>query len=154
MLCAVKNFGSITSSGKEVSDAFMVPGIPLGAPAETDGYFDLGGKLAPQRVTGLIWLTSYKLGEAAHNPHLLQRSDGNILILWEKSGPDGSVLWAMTVHESGRVLMEAQQLGLNLQLDREEPPLRLGNRTYFIAQEKATGRALLCFMKDDLEVKK
>ena len=60
----------------------------------------------------------------------------------------------MTVHESGRVLMEAQQLGLNLQLDREEPPLRLGNRTYFIVQEKATGRALLCFMKDDLEIKK
>ena len=92
MLCAVKNFDSVRSSGNEVSDAFIVPGIPLGACAETDGYFDFGGKWAPQRVTGLIWLTSYKLGEAAHNPHLLQRSNGNVLILWEKSGPDGSAL--------------------------------------------------------------
>ena len=147
MLRVARNFER-KPGGSEVSDALMVPGDPPGAPPETGGFFDFGGGWTKQRVTGVIWLTNYKQGEAAHAPHLLRRRDGSILILWEKTGPDGPSLWAMTVQESGRQVTEPIRLGIDLHLNREDPALRIGNRIFLLASEKG-GRTRLCFVTDN-----
>jgi hypothetical protein len=148
MLRVAKNFEKGPGGGSEVPDALMVPGNPPGAPPETGGFYDFGGGWSKQRVTGVIWLTSYKPGEAAHAPHLLRRRDGSLLVLWEKTGPDGPSLWAMTVHESGRKLTEPIRLGVDLHLQREDPVLRIGNRLFLLAREKG-GRTRLCHINDD-----
>lgn len=148
MLRVVKNFGR-APGGSEVSDALMVPGTPAGAAAETGGFFDFGGGWTKQRVTGVLWLTNYRSGEAAHAPHLLRRRDGSILILWEKTGgSDGGSLWAMTVQESGKHVTEPIRLGVDLRLNREDPALRIGNRIFVLASEKG-GRTRLCFVTDN-----
>jgi hypothetical protein len=148
MLRVVKNFEKGPGGGSEVPDGLMVPGNPPGAPPEAGGFYDFGGGWSRQRVTGVIWLTNYKPGEAAHAPHLLRRRDGSILVVWEKTGPDGPSLWAMAVHESGRKLAEPVRLGIDLQLQREDPVLRIGSRLFLLAREKG-GRTRLCFVNDD-----
>jgi hypothetical protein len=147
MLRVAKDFER-KPGGSEVADAIMVPGNPPGAPPETGGFYNFGGGWTKQRVTGVIWLTNYKQGEAAHAPHVLRRRDGSILILWEKTGPDGASLWAMTVQESGRQLTEPIRLGIDLHLNREDPALRIGNRIFLLASEKGD-RTRLCFVADN-----
>ncbi len=144
MLRIVKNFEK-APGGSEVSDALMAGPVP-GSKPESGGFYDFGGKWQAQRITGVIWLTNYAAGEAAHAPQLFERKDGTITVVWEKTGP-GAGLWALTVDESGKKLGEAMPLGLKLTLGREMLPRRIGPRVFTLAQEGPAGR--LCFLRDD-----
>lgn len=146
MLRIVKNFEK-APGGSQVSDALMAgPPIP-GSKPETGGFFDFGGKWQDQRVTGVIWLTHYAPGEAAHSPQLFERKDGTILVLWEKSGGTNPGLWALTVDESGKPHGEAAPLNLSLSLGHEMLPVRLGTRLYTLAEDR--GAARLCFLREE-----
>lgn len=144
MLRIVKQFEK-APGGSEVSDALMAGPVP-GAKPEAGGFFDFGGRWQAQRVTGVIWLTNYASGEAAHAPQLFERKDGTITVIWEKTGP-GAGLWALNVDESGKKLGEAIPLGLKLTLGREMLPKRLGARVFSLAQDGAAAR--LCFLRDE-----
>ena len=148
MLRIVKNFDRVSSGGTVVSDALMVPGDPPGSKPETGGYYDFVGNWTAQRVTGVVWLTNYGLGEAAHAPHLIRRHDGSILIVWEKTGPEGPSLWAMVVHESGRKIVEPVQLAMDLILDRQDPIVRVGNHLYLLARQREGNGPVLCWFID------
>lgn len=145
MLRIVKNFEK-APGGAQVSDALMA-GLPPGSKPEAGGFFDFGGRWVDQRVTGVLWLTNYAAGEAAHAPQLFRRRDGTITIVWEKKGGDGASLWALTVDESGKKLTEPIRLGVDLRLSRETLPLRVGDRLFTLTQEGARSR--LSFVRDD-----
>jgi hypothetical protein len=146
MLRIVKNFTK-APAGTQVSDALMAGPVP-GSKPETGGFYDFGGKWVDQRVTGVIWLTRYAAGEAAHAPQLFRRKDGSITILWEKTGGGESPsVWAMTVDESGKKLREALRLGADLKLAHEALPLRIGGRIFALTQ--AGPRHYLSFLRDD-----
>jgi hypothetical protein len=133
--------------GDAVSDSVMA-GLPPGSTSETGGFYDFGGTWRNQRITGVIWLTNHKSGEAAHAPQPAKRRDGSVLIVWEKTGGDGGPsLVAMAVHETGKVVMEPVRLGLDLRLNRETLPIRLGNRIFLLARNRS-GAARLCFVND------
>ncbi len=133
MLRIIKDFEK-APGGNEVNDALMA-GIPKGATTETGGFFNFGGGWTKQRITGVIWLTQYAAGEAAHAPHAVRLRDGNILILWEKAKGKASSLHAMVVQESGKIVTEPMDLGLALQLNREDPVLQIADKLCFIARE-------------------
>ncbi len=146
MLRIVKAFEK-APEGMQVSDALMAGPVP-GSKPETGGFFDFGGKWADQRVTGVIWLTNYASGEAAHAPQVFKRRDGTLTLLWEKTGgADGPSLWALRVDESGKKLGEAMRLGANLKLAREVLPVPAGERLFTLVQEGAQTR--LAFLRDD-----
>jgi hypothetical protein len=144
MLRIVKNFEK-APDGMQVSDALMAGPVP-GAKPETGGFFDFGGQWQAQRVTGVLWLTQYGPGEAAHSPQLFARKDGTFTILWEKTGP-GAGLWALTVDETGRKHGDAVALGFPLALGDEMIPRRVGTRLVTLAREGKDVR--LCFLRDD-----
>lgn len=149
MLRVAKNFASIPGD-YTVNDGVMVPGIPIAEPPETGEFHVFTGQHCKQRNTGLIWLTDYRPGEAARAPHLVRRRDGSILILWEKAGgSDGASLWAMVVHESGQKLVEPVRLGVDLELDREDPVIGIGNRAYFLAHDRRSNAIVLCSVIDE-----
>ncbi len=146
MLRVIKNFEK-APEGTQVSDALMA-GLPPGSKPETGGFFDFGGRWVDQRVTGVLWLTKYASGEAAHAPQVFRRKDGTMTVVWEKTGGDGgNSLWAMTVDESGRKLTEALRLGVDVHLGHEMLPLRVGDRLFTLSQEGARSR--LSFLRDD-----
>lgn len=147
LLRVVKNFER-ASGGSEVSDAIMA-WLPKGAQAETGGFYDFGGRWKKQRVTGVFWLTKYASGEAAHAPQPARRRDGKILILWEKTGPDGPSLYAMTIDETGKKITEAIRLGIDLRLAREGVPLRIGDRIFYLARDMRGRKSRLCFVNDN-----
>lgn len=136
------------SGGPKVSDSVLV-GLPPGATAETGGYFDFAGNWVEQRVTGMVWLTHYPPGEAAHAPQLMRRRDGSLLLLWEKSGPDGASLWAMGVDENAKPMSAPIRLGMDLRLVPEGVPLRLGERIFTLATDARGGGGFLCFVRDE-----
>lgn len=146
MLRVVKNFEK-APGGTQVGDALMA-GIPAGSKPETGGFFDFGGRWVDQRVTGVIWLTSYGPGEAAHAPQLFRRKDGTITIVWEKAGgADGPALIALTVDESGKKLSGPTRLAAGPRLARETLPLRVGDRLFTLTLEGA--RTRLTYLQDD-----
>lgn len=150
MLRVVKDFETIDSH-YTVKDSMMVPGIPIPEPPETGEFHVFTGQHCRQRNTGLIWLTDYGQGEAARAPHIVRRRDGNILVIWEKTGgSDGGSLWAMVVHESGQKLIEPVRLGVDLELDREDPVIGIGNRAYFLARERKTNEIVLCSVLEEV----
>lgn len=146
MVRVVKNFEK-APSGMQVSDSLMA-GIPPGSKPETGGFFNFAGRWVDQRVTGVIWLTNYASGEAAHAPQLFLRKDGTILIVWEKTGgADGPCLYALTIDESCKKLSGPIRLGSNLEMARESIPLRVGDRLFTLTPEGS--RTLLTFVRDD-----
>jgi len=145
MLRIVKNFEK-APGGTQVSDALMAGPVPSFKP-ETGGFYDFGGKWVDQRVTGVLWLTHYAPGEAAHSPQVFPRRDGGITILWEKSGGASPGLWAITVDESGKPRGEAIGLGVAMSLGHEMLPVRLGTRIFSLAEDRGVPR--LCFLRDD-----
>jgi hypothetical protein len=146
MLRVVKNFEK-APGGSQVSDALMAGPVP-GSKPETGGFYDFGGRWVDQRVTGVLWLTSHKSGEAAHAPQPFPRRDGRITLVWEKTGGEGAPsLWALTVDESGKKHGEAVRLGRDVKLAREAVPLRMGDRIFTLIQDG--GRSKLSFVRDD-----
>lgn len=146
MLRVIKNFEK-APAGTQVSDAIMAGPVPGSVP-ETGGFYDFGGKWVDQRVTGVLWLTKYPSGEAAHAPQPFHRRDGSITIVWEKTGGEGGAsLWAMTVDESGKKLMDATRLGADVHLGREVVPHRIADRIFTLSQEGSHHR--LSFIRDD-----
>ena len=133
MLRVIKNFEK-APGGSEVSDAIMAGPVP-GSKPETGGFYDFGGKWQAQRVTGVIWLTNYPSGEAAHAPQLFPRKDGTITVLWEKSGgSDGAALCALHVDESGKKLGDVMKMP-PATLARELVPIRVGDRLFTLTKE-------------------
>jgi hypothetical protein len=136
MLRVIKNFEK-APSGSEVSDALMAGPVP-GSKPETGGFYDFGGKWQAQRVTGVIWLTNYPSGEAAHAPQLFPRKDGTITVVWEKTGgADGPALCALTVDESGKKLGDVVRMS-PATLARETVPIRVGDRLFTLTKEGLT----------------
>jgi hypothetical protein len=145
MLRIVKNFEK-APGGSEVSDALMAGPVP-GSKPETGGFFDFGGRWQAQRVTGVLWLTNYASGEAAHAPQVFRRKDGTLTILWEKTGgADGGALFALRVDESGKKLGEALRLGPGT-LGREMAPLRVAGRLFTLTREGPSTK--LSHLRDD-----
>ncbi|HEX7901685.1 MAG TPA: LamG domain-containing protein [Planctomycetota bacterium] len=132
MLRVIKNFEK-APGGSEVSDAIMAGPVP-GAKPETGGFFDFGGRWQAQRVTGVLWLTNYPSGEAAHAPQLFPRKDGTITVLWEKTGGTDAGLHALTVEESGKKLGEVMRLAPTT-LARETLPIRVGDRLFTLTKD-------------------
>lgn len=150
MVRIVKNFDQVRSDN-EVSDALLAGGAPPGSTSETGGFFNFAGNWTKQREAGVIWLTHHKTGEAAHAPHQVRMPDGTILILWEKTGPDGAELHATKVNEEGKILAEAIRPGAELHLNREDKFLPApGGRAFLLATDTTTGAARLCFVYDEL----
>jgi hypothetical protein len=146
MLRVIKNFEKVKSTNNVVSDAIMAD-IPRGAKTETGGFYNFGGGFDKQRITGVIWLTKYAKDEAAHAPHPIRLNDGSILIIWEKTGPEGASLWAMKVAETGKILTEPMNLGVEMRLNREAPSITVGGRAFVLAKDKA-GHTKLLFVYD------
>lgn len=128
----VKNFGR-APGGSEIGDALMAS-LPRKPVVETGGYFDFSGRWHKQRVVGVTWLTKYAAGEGAHAPLLVARDDGNILVLWEKTGGDAS-LRAMLIEPDGSVVQEEFALPFSTKLNRQDRVLTMGDRTYFLASD-------------------
>lgn len=153
LLRVVKNFETVPG-GYDVQDALMVPStspdVPQPAPVETGEFRVFTGEVCRQRNTGLIWLTNYGTNERAHAPHVVRRGDGNVLIIWEKTGGTDSrpSLWAMVIHESGQTIVPPVCLGVDLELDREDPVIRVGKRDYFLARDRTTNAVQLCWLLD------
>lgn len=146
MLRVIKDFEK-ARGGNQVSDSIMA-GIGAGSQSETGGFYGFGGRWAPQRVTGVIWLTKYKKNEAAHAPQPLRLRDGNILILWEKTGPHGAGVYAMKVAESGKIVTGPIPLGADLRFNREDRAVAMGNRIFLLAHDTTSGKTKLCFVYD------
>ena len=132
MLRVIKAFEK-APGGSEVSDQIMAGPVP-GSKPETGGFFDFGGRWQAQRVTGVLWLTNYPSGEAAHAPQLFQRKDGTITVLWEKTGGADAGLHALTVEESGKKLGEVMKMAPT-SLARETLPIRVGDRLWTLTKE-------------------
>lgn len=149
LLRVVKDFEKVPG-GYDVNDALMVQGLPFPSALETGEFHVFSGEHCRQRNPGVVWLTNYGQGEAAHAPHIIRRHDGNILIVWEKTGGrEGSSLWAMVVQESGRKIVEPVRLGVDLELDREDPVIRVGTRNCMLARDRRTNKlTLLCFIDE------
>lgn len=150
MVRIIKDFEKAPATSCEVSDLILAGGLPPGTRTETGGFFNFGGNWSTQRVAGVIWLTNHKTGESAHSPQLAKLRDGNVLILWEKTGPDGPSVCAIKVAETGKILGEWTCPGLETHFSREDPVLVLGDRVFLLGTEKATGKTRLCFVFDDL----
>jgi hypothetical protein len=133
----VKDFGR-ARGGSEISDALMAS-LPRKPIAETGGYFDFSGRWHKQRVVGVTWLTNYEAGEGAHAPQLIPREDGNILILWEKSGGAASMR-AMVIEPDGTVAQGEFALPFRTKLNRQDRALAIGGRTYFLATDPGIER--------------
>ncbi len=133
----VKDFGR-APTGSEIGDALMAS-LPRKPIAETGGYFDFSGRWHKQRVVGVTWLTKYAAGDGAHAPQLVPQEDGNILILWEKSGGDAS-LCAMVIEPDGSVVTEAFALPFATRLNRQDRVLTVADRTYLLATDGGKGR--------------
>jgi hypothetical protein len=108
--------------------------LPRKPVVETGGYFDFSGRWHKQRVVGVTWLTKYAAGEGAHAPLLVARDDGNILVLWEKTGGDAS-LRAMLIEPDGSVVQEEFALPFSTKLNRQDRVLTMGARTYLLASD-------------------
>ncbi len=132
--------------GSEVSDELMV-GLPRDPEEETGGYYDFGGRWKDQRVVGVTWLTQYEPGEGAHAPQLLPQENGEILVLWEKSGPDPS-LRAMVIDAAGEIITPEFALPFSLHLNRQDRVLRIQERTYLLAGDRSGGGMSLYFLVD------
>jgi len=141
----VKDFGR-ARGGSEISNALMAS-LPRKAKAETGGYFDFSGRWHKQRVVGVTWLTNYKTGEAAHAPQLLQRANGNVLIVWEKTG-DEAGLRAMEIKSDGKVITEEFLLPVLTKLNRQDRVLKIGKHTYILAGDRGGSEPRLFFVKD------
>lgn len=128
----VKDFGR-APGGSEIRDALMAS-LPRKPVVETAGYFDFSGRWHKQRVVGVTWLTKYAAGEGAHAPLLVARDDGNILVLWEKTGDDAS-LRAMLIEPDGSVVQEEFALPFSTKLNRQDRVLTTGDRTYLLASD-------------------
>lgn len=148
MVRVVKNFDQI-QSGHEISESLLAGGVPAGSTSETGGFFNFVGHWTKQRQVGAIYLTKHKTGEAAHAPHPVRLPDGNILILWEKTGSGGAELRATKVSEEGKVLGEWVRPGSDLHLSREDKFISMGGRSFVLATEKS-GAVRLCFVYEDL----
>ncbi len=146
MLRIIKDFER-APGGTEVSDAILA-GIPEGSQSETGGFYDFGGQWIRQRIAGVIWLTHCKKGQGVHAPQPLRFRDGTILILWEKSGPDGPAICGTRVAESGRILSQSICPTLDWQFNRGDHSIVLGDRVFLLATDKATGETRLCFVYD------
>jgi len=147
MVCVVKNFQSVRQKGNVVTDSLLAV-IPKGSPVETGGFYGFNGRWADQRVTGVIWLTKYGKGEGAHAPQAVPLGNGNVLILWEKTGPTGPSVHTMTVTEMGEVVTGETDLGINLRFNREDRSVAIDNRIFLLARDKARGITELCFIYD------
>jgi hypothetical protein len=128
----VKAFGR-APGGSEIGDSLMAS-LPRKPVVETGGYFDFSGRWHKQRVVGVTWLTKYAAGEGAHAPQLLTRDDGNILVLWEKTGGDAS-LRAMVIEPDGSVVTEEFALPFSTKLNRQDRVLTTSDRTYLLASD-------------------
>ena len=106
------------------------------------------GRWAEQRVTGVIWLTEYQSGEAAHSPQAIGTADGGTLILWQKSSRDEDSLYAMKIDRKGK-RSALMKLGLALRLNRQDRLLRLRDRIYLIATAMERDESRLYFVQDD-----
>ncbi|MEE2887926.1 MAG: LamG domain-containing protein [Planctomycetota bacterium] len=145
MLRVVKRFQK-GGRGSVVSDALMV-GLSKGNKIEEGGFFNFGGRWSKQRVTGVVWLTQYEEGEAAHAPQAIRTADGGALVLWEKSSPDGDSLQALKIDKRGKASPPID-LGIQLRLNRQDRMLRLGDRVYLIASEGRGSGSRLYFVRD------
>ncbi len=142
MFRVVKGFNRSTS----IDDLLAYPGT--GSKPEVGGYFDYGGRWAPQRVVGVLWLTQHAEGESAHAPQLFHHRDGAITILWEKTGGSGGAsLYATRVDETGKSLGAAVRLDSDLRLVRNRMPRRIGKRLCTLAQDG--GAPVIAFLKDE-----
>jgi len=141
----VKDFGR-ASGGSEISNSLMAS-LPRKAKAETGGYFDFSGRWHKQRVVGVTWLTNYADGEKAHAPQLLQRVNGNVLVIWEKTG-DVLGLRAMELKPDGKVAVPEFVLPFSTKLNRQDRVLKIGNRTYMLAGDRGGALQRLFFVKD------
>lgn len=135
----VKDFGR-AAAGTEIEDALiedaLMASLPRKVVAETGGYFDFSGRWHKQRVVGVTWLTPYTKGEAAHAPQLLPREDGNLLLLWEKSGGK-SALHAMVIEPDGTVTTPEFALPFFTEFNRQDRVLAIGGHTYVLATDHA-----------------
>ena len=113
--------------------------LPRKPVAETGGYFDFSGRWHKQRVVGVTWLTNYEAGEGAHAPQLIPREDGNILILWEKSGGAASMR-AMVIEPDGSLVQGEFALPFRTKLNRQDRVLAIDGRTYFLATDPGIER--------------
>ena len=137
MLRIIKNFEK-APGGSEVSDAILA-GIPEGSQSETGGFYDFGGQWVRQRITGVIWLTHFKKGDAAHAPQPLRLRDGTILILWEKTGAGGPAIFGTRVAESGSIISQSA-CPRDWQFNRGDRSIALGDRIFLLATDRASGR--------------
>ncbi len=141
----VKSFGS-APSGSQVSDSIMadLPRKPL---SETGGYYDFAGGWRDQRVVGVRWLTDYPSGAGAHAPQLIEREDGSMIVLWERSGDDAS-LRGMVLGADGEVQVEEFSLGSALHLNRQDRTVSIGGRIFLLAGEVRDGANRLYYIPE------
>jgi hypothetical protein len=151
MVRIIKDFEK-APHGNEVSDAILAGGRPAGSTFETGGFFNFAGNWTKQRETGVIWLTHHKSGEAAHAPHPIRLHDGSILILWEKTSPEGRSFCATNVSEDGTLLCEAASPGSTLHLNREDAIIPANGRDFFLATDKSDNTERLCFVYEDFQI--
>ncbi|MGO8689129.1 MAG: LamG domain-containing protein [Thermoguttaceae bacterium] len=147
MLRIIKEFDKVRG-GTEVSDLLIAGGLPRGSQSESGGFYDFGGQRVPQRVTGVIWLTSFKPGGGAHAPQPLRLRDGSILILWEKTGPHGIAVCGTRIAESGDVLGQSVCPMLDWHFNRGDRAIELGDRIFLLATDKPSGETRLFFVYD------
>ena len=146
MVRVIKRFQK-AGSGSVVRDDLMV-GLPKDNRVELGGFFDFSGGWAPQRVTGVIWLTQYKANEAARSPQVIRLRDKGVLVLWRKTGPEGNSLRAMKIDKRGKLPKQAMRLDLDLEFNREDRLVRVGDRIFLLAAE-AGKPSRLYFVHDD-----
>ncbi len=141
----VKDFGR-APGGSEVSNSLMAS-LPRKTKTETGGYYDFSGRWHKQRIVGVTWLTNYASGEEAHAPQLLKRANGNVLVIWEKTG-DVLGLRAMELKPDGKVVVPEFVLPFTTKLNRQDHVINISSRTYILAGDRGGSQQRLFFVKD------
>ncbi len=139
-----KDFENASGRGNVASDDLVLSkGV-----TEIGGFYTFGGSWSEQRNAGVVWLTKYKNKENENATHIktIKLNNGNILILWDKTGKEGYIekrisTNAMIIDKNGKITKTPFDLGEHVVLNRRDEIINIDNKVY-IAQGNGVEKKL------------
>ena len=125
----VKNYFDISEgTSSEISEKMVLSnGI-----SEKGGFYTFGGKWSPQKNNGVVWLTKYQSAEQkAQHLKTVGLANGKILFVWELQTETDRKTFALITNSKGKTISDVIDLGANVNLQRRDEPLVIGNKVIF-----------------------
>ncbi len=132
------DFEKSTSSGTVIPDNLVT--TLNGSTAETGEYYDYGGGLNAQRVTGIKWLTNYTAKtKNASRVKTMSLPNGNLLVLWEEWSDTAYLATKMmVVNAQGDIVTPAKTLSSKLRFHKVDKLFMVGNAVWAAYGNKTT----------------